>query len=68
MSAHAQQTAGAYAVITNSFVIGVTVTNGGSGCGWSPRVAVVGGGGSGAVGYWFGLSFLDNSRGFVYEQ
>jgi len=43
--------AGAYAEITNSFVYGAVVTNGGFGYGNNPGVRFLGGGGNGASGY-----------------
>lgn len=43
--------AGAYAKITNGFVYGAVVTNGGFGYGNIPSVEFAGGGGSGASGY-----------------
>jgi hypothetical protein len=51
LSANAQQTAGGIASLYGSFVVAVTVTNGGSGYGWAPSVTFTGGGGAGAAGY-----------------
>lgn len=50
-SANAQQTATATASLFNDFVVGITVTDGGSGYGWAPLVTITGGGGAGAGAY-----------------
>ena len=47
----AQHTAGATATIFNGFVVGITVTNGGSGYAFPPLVTISGGGGSGATAF-----------------
>ena len=49
VSAKAQQTAGAVAVVFNGEVIGITITNNGSGYLSPPAVTLVGGGGSGDI-------------------
>jgi hypothetical protein len=46
--AQAQTTAGATATVFNGFVIGITVTNGGSDYTFAPMVTITGGGGTGA--------------------
>lgn len=51
LSSNAQQTATATATLFNEFVVGITVTDGGSGYGWPPSVTITGGGGSGAGAY-----------------
>jgi len=51
LSANAQQTAGATATLFNGFVVGITVTNGGSGYTFVPLVTITGGGGAGAGAY-----------------
>ena len=51
MSANAQQTATATATLFNNFVVGITVTYGGSGYGWAPYITITGGGGTGAGAY-----------------
>jgi len=51
LSANAQQTATATAILFNEFVVGITVTDGGSGYGWPPLVTITGGGGTGAEAY-----------------
>ena len=51
LSANAQQTATATATLFNDFVVGITVTYGGSGYGWAPYITFTGGGGTGAGAY-----------------
>ena len=51
LPANAQQTATATATLFNEFVVGITVTDGGSGYGWPPSVTITGGGGTGAGAY-----------------
>jgi len=50
-SANAQQTAAATVTLFNGFVVGITVTNGGSGYTFAPLVTITGGGGAGAEAF-----------------
>jgi hypothetical protein len=51
MAVQAQTTAGATATVYNEFVVGITVTNGGTGYTFAPAVTITGGGGAGAASY-----------------
>lgn len=51
ITARAAQTATGTAVLFNGFVVGVNVTDGGSGYAWAPAVTIAGGGGAGAGAY-----------------
>jgi len=50
-SVDAQQTATATATLFNDFVVGISVTSGGSGYEFVPLVTISGGGGAGAGAY-----------------
>ena len=59
LAAQAQTAAGATATVYNGFVVGITVTNGGSGYTFAPLVTITGGGGAGAG------AFASTSNGVV---
>jgi hypothetical protein len=51
LTADAQQTATVTAILTGNLVTQISVTSGGSGYGWPPKVFIISGGGSGAGAY-----------------